>query len=151
MEKISKDFLDAWLKLSVILRNKRYMINLSFNEGIICHLLYKESLINSEKGVALKDICLKTHILKSQVNKLIKQLESKNIIKRNKSLKDKRLVLVSLSEYGEKVYKNEYGRIIKLVNELVKKIGEDKAKTATDIFELIANNVEIFNGRETCQ
>ena len=151
MEKISEEFLDAWLKLSVILRNKRYMINLSFNEGIICHLLYKESLTGSEKGVALKDICSKTHILKSQVNKLIKQLEGKNIIRRNKSLKDKRLVLVSLSEYGEKVYKNEYARIIKLVNELVKRIGEEKAKAATDIFELIANNVEIFNGRETCQ
>lgn len=150
MEKISEEFLDAWLKLSVILRNKRYMINLSFNEGIICHMLYKESLINCEKGVALKDICSKTHILKSQVNKLIKQLENKKIINRNKSADDKRVVLVKLSEYGENVYKNEYGRIIKLVNELVKKIGRDKSEAAAEIFELIADNVEIFNGRETC-
>lgn len=148
MDKISEDFLDAWLKLSVILRNKRYMINLSFNEGIICHLLYKESL-KDKKGIALKDICSKTKILKSQVNRLITGLENKKIINRNKSLEDKRVVLVSLSEYGEKVYKKEYSRIIKLVNGLVKKIGEEKTKTATDIFELVAENVEILHGRES--
>ena len=49
METVSEDFLDSWINLSTILRNKRYMVNLSFNEGVLCHILYKELTVQNNK------------------------------------------------------------------------------------------------------
>ena len=108
MDTVSEDFLDSWINLSTILRNKRYMVNLSFNEGVLCHILYKELTDrNNKRGLSVKEICNRTSLLKSQINKIINGLVDKGLVKRTKSKEDKRVIYISLNEDKIDIYKEE--------------------------------------------
>ena len=147
MSFLAENFLDAWINFSTVLKNNRYMINMSFNEGLICHILYKEKNLNGNiLGLPIKDICSKTNMLKSQVNKVINGMERKNIILKNKINEDRRLVFISLSENGLKVYQKEYRIVLENIKRLVNVLGKEKAKSAINIFYEITRDVELLNG-----
>jgi len=148
MNSVSTELLDAWIRLSTILKNKRYMVNLSFNEGVICHILYKELKDrNNRIGLSVKSLCEKTNLLKSQVHKIIIGLEEKKMVKRIKSEEDKRVVYVSLNENEIGIYKKEYNMVLKLIDNLVKNLGEEKSKSAAETFTLISDYVSTVQGR----
>ena len=148
MDTVSEDFLDSWINLSTILRNKRYMVNLSFNEGVLCHILYKELTDrNNKRGLSVKEICNRTSLLKSQINKIINGLVDKGLAKRTKSKEDKRVIYISLNEDKIDIYKEEYNMVLKLIDKLVYSLGKDKARNATDIFNEISGYVSLLHRR----
>ena len=81
---VSEELIKTWNQISYALKPSRMFSKLSYNEQTICSIL-----IHSEKKCTATDLIQKTGLLKSQMNKIISQLEEKNVVQRNRNLEDK--------------------------------------------------------------
>ena len=77
-----------------------------------------------DRNITATDIVNQTSILKPQVNKILDSLESRKLIKRQRSDKDKRYVFISLTPYGRRQYLHEHKNIIDLIEQLISSLGE---------------------------
>ena len=75
-------------------------------------------------NITATDIVNQTSMLKPQVNKILDSLESRKLIKRQRSDKDKRYVFISLTPYGRRQYLHEHKNIIDLIEQLISSLGE---------------------------
>lgn len=127
---IQEELLEAWLSMSLLVRGNRVLNNLSYNEMIILRLL------KEEKGITAKQLGEVMHLHKSQIAGLVKSLENKDFIERKQDIKDKRRILIFLKK--DSVYKTEHKKIRKIMNRLVDKLGDEKAKE----FTMLLNQAE---------
>lgn len=127
---IQEELLEAWLSMSLLVRGNRVLNNLSYNEMIILRLL------KEEKGITAKQLGEVMHLHKSQIAGLVKSLENKDFIERRQDIKDKRRILIFLKK--DSVYKTEHKKIRKIMNRLVDKLGDEKAKE----FTMLLNQAE---------
>ena len=126
--------LDAWLSLTSTLWNTRLVSSMTFNEAHVLGLLLRHG--NAEPMTATALIA-RTHLLKSQMNKVLTALEGKGYITRARAQSDRRLVLIRLTLEGEAAYRSEHAGIEALLTRLVGRIGEAQALTlAGEINEL---------------
>ena len=77
-----------------------------------------------DRNITATDIVNQTSMLKPQVNKILDSLESRKLIKRQRSDKDKRYVFISLTPYGRRQYLHEHKNIIDLIEQLISSLGE---------------------------
>ena len=77
-----------------------------------------------DRNITATDIVNQTSMLKPQVNKILDSLESRKLIKRQRSDKDKRYVFISLTPYGRRQYLHEHKNIIDLIEQLIRSLGE---------------------------
>lgn len=138
MKKINEEILEAWLKLTSTINNERIVSQLPLNETLICRILYQ----NQEKEITATDLCMMTKMQKSQMNRTLTSMESKNIIKRERSIQDKRRIFVTLNDDEIENYEKEHQRILKIVDQVVSRIGYDNAEKALDLFHLITHIAE---------
>lgn len=127
MNQINESLLNAWLRLSTSVVNSRLVSDLSYNESLVCGILYKHSLANTACKLTATDICATTNILKSQMNRILNQLEKKSMIIRERSTEDKRQVWISFNMEKAETYQKQHDKILKLVDSIINKIGMDKA------------------------
>lgn len=127
MNQVNESLLNAWLRLSTSVVNNRLVSDLSYNESLVCGILYKHSLANTTRKLTATDICAATNMLKSQMNRTLNQLEKKSMIIRERSTEDKRQVWISFNMEKAETYKKQHDKILKLVDSIVNKIGMDKA------------------------
>ena len=76
--KLSEDLLDAWLNISSKLWNERMTKYLSYNQAIICRLLYAQRVANPEKPyLQVPDTILmsNTHLDRNKQKVCQKELE----------------------------------------------------------------------------
>ncbi len=66
-----------------------------FNEAFVCNLLSRQ---DAAQPLTATDLCQRTKLLKSQMNKVLSEMERKGYIQRIRSEKDKRQVLLHLTE-----------------------------------------------------
>ncbi len=136
---LSESLLDAWINLSFTLWNERFMTDLTFNEACICNFLYHQACNSPEAPLTATDLCQKTQLLKSQMNKILSQMERKGYIYRVRSEKDKRQFLIYLSDDGLSAYQKEHTNIAAILEQVVAALGEEKAlltaKILTDACE----------------
>ena len=118
--------LDAWLSLTSTLWNTRLVSSMTFNEAHVLGLLLRHG--NAEPMTATALIA-RTHLLKSQMNKVLTTLEGKGFITRARAQSDRRLVLIRLTPEGESAYRNEHADIEALLSSLIARIGEAQALT----------------------
>ena len=85
MQALSEELLTAWLRLTSAIDNQRLVYGLSFNEAVVCSLLERES----RRGgfLTASTLCARTGILKSQMNAILRSLESRGVISRQQSLR----------------------------------------------------------------
>ena len=96
-----EELLHAWIKMSVSIRGNRILSERSFNESVICSMLYRQQEKDGEQLTAT-DICERTKLLKSQVNRILNEMERQEMIERIRSKEDKRKIYISLKkEYIE--------------------------------------------------
>lgn len=137
---IDEMLLSAWLKLSVSVRNDRLVKSMSFNEILVCNIL-NNSLSGQE--ISAKDIAVKTGMLKSQVNRVLTDLDNKRYIDRKNSKTDKRKTLLTLTDEGKEAYQKEHKQILILLEKLRLKLGEDQicaaARIMTELSEAMLN------------
>lgn len=140
MQPLNETLLASWVRLSTAVINNRVVSEIPYNESLVCHILYKNTLNNRDAEMTATDLCEKTHILKSQMNRILNRLEEKNLINRRRSQKDKRQVMISFNLDHADAFKKQHDKIIDLLNSIIDEIGVEKAKEAVDIFNDLSNS-----------
>ena len=73
------------------------------------------------------DLIARTHLLKSQMNKLLTALEGKGYITRERALEDKRRIEIRLTAEGEAAYREEHRGVDAILSRLLDQLGEERA------------------------
>jgi len=125
---LNEVLLGAWLKLSTAINNSRLVSEMSYNESLICNILYRSATEFPDKALTATDLCEETKILKSQMNRILTQLEDKNLITRERSKQDKRKVFIQLTTEQSNAYLKQHEQILKLLDSIIEKLGEEQTK-----------------------
>lgn len=125
---LNEALLDAWLKISTAVNNSRLVSEMSYNESRICNILYRNATEYPEKILTATDLCTETRILKSQMNRILTQLEEKKLITRERSPEDKRKIFIRLTTEQSNAYLTQHTQILKLLDNIIEKIGEEQTK-----------------------
>ena len=133
--KNNERLLSAWRRLSVIVCNERVVSDMPYNEALICSLLVKAG----ECRMTATELCEKTKMFKSQMNRTLHSLEEKGMLERRRSSADKRRIDLSLTAAGREAYEKEHARILKLVDAVIEKFGGEKTETLIDCLESVSS------------
>lgn len=136
---LNEVLLGAWLKLSTAINNSRIVSEMSYNESLICNILYRNATESPDKALTATDLCDETKILKSQMNRILTQLEGKNLITRERSKEDKRKIFIRLTTEQSNAYLKQHEQILKLLDEIIEKLGEEKSKEIIHALNRISN------------
>ncbi len=138
MSELNERLLHAWLNMSTSVVNDRLVTELSFNEALICNILFREQLIGKNQRITATDLCEKTKMLKSQMNRTLSQLEARGIIHRERSTEDKRQIFVTMNSDRAGLYYQLHTRILGIVDNIIAQVGTEKAEIATNVFNEMA-------------
>lgn len=145
MTKINEDLLDAWLRLSISVNNPRLVTEITYNESLICNILYKHTHNRESTPLTATDLCKMTNMLKSQMNRTLNQLEEKNLITRERSTLDKRQVYVTMNMQQCHVYESQHKQILSILDAVIDKLGVEKSQDAIKILNAISEVAEQLN------
>ena len=124
---LNERLLGAWLKISTIINNSRLVSEMSYNESLICNILYRNAIEHPDQLLTATDLCAETRILKSQMNRILTQLEEKKLIIRERSSEDKRKFFLRLTTDESNTYIKQHTQILDLLDNIIEKIGKEKA------------------------
>lgn len=92
-----------------------------------------------KSGISNNELAEKLNVTKQATSKIIKELESTNMVKSEKSLTDARSVTLHLTPEGETYYQHIKTQITNLEERYKKLVGEKNYETAIDVMlKLIA-------------
>lgn len=127
-----EDLLQAFLEMSAYIRGNRLLSNFSFNEIAICNLLYRRQQEGTPPPTAT-EISAWTKLLKSQVNHILTGMEEKGLIRRKRSLDDKRIIYITLCDEALPLYLQEHEQILKIMDVIYETMGAEKVETLTEL------------------
>jgi len=139
MQQLNESLLQAWMKLSSSIINRRVVAELSYKESQVCHILYHNYRTAPDKLLTATDLCAQTKMLKSQMNRTLTLLEGKGIVTRSRSRQDKRQIYVTMNWEGADKYKTQHERILSLVDGIIAHLGEEQAHLAVELFGKISD------------
>lgn len=145
MTKINEDLLDAWLRLSISVNNPRLVTEITYNESLICNILYKHAHSQKSTPLTATDLCKMTNMLKSQMNRTLNQLEEKNLISRERSTLDKRQVFVTMNMQQCHVYEAQHKQILSILDAVIGKLGRERSLDAIKLLNAISEVAEQLN------
>ena len=122
--------LQAWIDMSLRVRGNRLVSGLSFNEIVICRILY-ERQSKGEGPVTASELCRKMHLLKSQINKILTSMEKQGLIERVRSGNDRRKIEICLKPGTEKIYLEAHERILLIMEHVCEHMGAEHAHQLT--------------------
>ena len=127
-EKLSEELLDGWLRMSMSIWNRRLVTAMTYNESMVCNLLYKQQK-TVNPCLTATDLCRRLKIRKPQMNVILNRLEKNGIIGRMRSGKDRRNINIFLTEKGLPVYEKAHREILRLPEAVIDRLGEEKIHT----------------------
>ncbi len=140
---LSEELLDSWLNLSMNLWNERLVSFMSYNEALVCHLLYhKYTHFPEDPFMTLMQLSAQTNILKSQMNKTITALESQGFVIRQRSKKDKRIIYISINVENLDLYMKEHINVLHTTDSIIEGLGQEQTLQAINIFNAITNTIK---------
>ena len=139
---INEQLLMAWLRLSSTINNERIVSNLSFNEALVCDVLYYRNMMGVEEQWTATDLCRLTHMHKTLMNRTLKSLEKKQIILREPDPTDKRKFFLGINPKKFQTFLEVHEETLKLVRNITKLIGQEETKAATESFHRVAEAVD---------
>ena len=145
MNDMNEALLNSWLRLSTSINNPRLVSEMTYNESLVCNILYQQSHDANSQPITATDLCRKTNMLKSQMNRTLTQLESKGMITRQRSEQDKRQIFITMNLEQCHSYEHQHERILRILDDVIHKLGDEKSKTAIEIFNDISNIAEDLN------
>lgn len=146
MNNINEKVLYAWLKLSTTICNEKIVSDMPYNESLICGILHHMALTHPNKKITATELCERTNIQKSQMNRTLNSMEEKGLICRKRSEEDRRQVFVSINMEKAEVYERQHTKILGFVDTVLEKVGRDKAEEIIQLFTLISNKAkEVIN------
>ena len=144
---MNEELLAVWLQLTNVIDNHRLTegpagrYRMPFNEALVCGLLAGGCRTASE-------LCAESRILKSQMTAILRSLEGKGVIARERSQTDRRCIELRLLPEGCSRYADGHRRALELVDRLIGAMGEEKVRTlipllhqVVDAFDLIQQEV----------
>lgn len=135
---LSEDLLEGWLRMSMTIWNERLVKAMTYNESMVCNLLYKKYKTDGEPLTATY-LCEKLQIRKPQMNVILNGLEKDGMIMRSRSQNDKRNVEIVLTEKGVPVYEKAHAEILRLPEALITRMGEQKSRILADMMHEVAD------------
>lgn len=145
MENMNEVLLNSWLRISTSINNPRLVSEMTYNESLVCNLLYQHCHSEEVQPLTATDLCNMTNMLKSQMNRTLTQLESKGMITRERSAQDKRQILITMNMDQCHAYEQQHERILRILDAVIHKLGIEKSKMAIEILNDISNIAEQLN------
>lgn len=139
MKSINEELLSAWLSVSTSIINTRVVNELPYNEALVCNVLYENSCCENNQPLTATDLCNKTNMLKSQMNRTLNLLENKGIISRQRSEVDKRQVHIIFDIKTAGAYRSQHQRILQLLDEIIAQLGPEKTQDVIKTLNDVAN------------
>lgn len=136
---INEMLLSSWLRLSTSIHNSRMVSEMSYNESLICNLLYRHHVNGNQPPLTATGLCNITKMLKSQMNRTLNQLEEKGMISRERSDSDKRQIHIFLNLEQAKSYEKQHEKILQLLDCIIGELGMEQAKDAILLFEKLSD------------
>ena len=128
-QQMQEDLLYAWMEMSVFIRGNRILADLSFNEVMICGMLYRQQ--EAAAPLTATELGERTNLLKSQINHILTDMETRGLIERTRSTTDKRVVYVRLSQEGRRVYAREHAGVMEILQGVYEEFGSEKTRELT--------------------
>lgn len=123
-EELMEDLLGAWMAMSIGIKGNRILKALSFNEMVICRLLYRAGQEGRE--ITATDLCHETRLLKSQVNKVLSDLEEKGLLYRHRDSADKRRVFLRMTEEKKGIYLKEHRHVMSIIQQVCDRLSKQE-------------------------
>ncbi len=141
-ENLDERMLSAWLRLTSVISNERLVSGMPYNEALICHILQQEP---TDHPLTATDLCEKTRMLKSQMNRTLNSMEEKRLIVREQCRTDHRKVYITMNEAHRDEFEQEHQKNLRLVDELLERFGRERGETMVgELNEISAIAEEIF-------
>lgn len=136
-DNINEQILNQWLELSALINNDRLVTDLTFNEAHVCNLLWRQSKCQPDY-LTPTELCAKTGMIKSLMNRTLNLLEQKDLITRIRPQENRRVVQVRFNEQQLDYFLKEHNHSISIIDSLVQYWGEEKSEQILDSLRLIA-------------
>jgi len=131
---MQEELLHAWMQMSVFIRGNRLLSEFSFNEIMICGQLFRQQETGASPLTAT-ELGERINLLKSQINRILTQMENRNWIERIRSTRDKRVVYIHLTEIGREYYLKEHEKVLEILNEVHRELGSEKTMVLTSLLK----------------
>ncbi|MBQ6696983.1 MAG: MarR family transcriptional regulator [Lachnospiraceae bacterium] len=138
MNNINESLLNSWLRLSTAINNPRLVSELTYNESLICNILYQQCHDHPEQPLTATKLCQMTNMLKSQMNRTLNQLEVKNMITKERSSVDKRQIFITMNMEQCHTYERQHAQILQILDAVIHHLGMDKTQAAITLFNDIS-------------
>lgn len=125
-----EELLQSWIDMSLRIRGNRLVSGFSFNEIVICRILY-ERHTQGGSPVTAADLCRRMQLLKSQINKILTSMEKQGLIERVRSEDDRRKMEIRLCPGAAEGYMAAHERILKIMGYVCDQLGEEQAQQLT--------------------
>lgn len=125
--------LSSWLNMLIAVDSERVPSQLSYNESVICNILYS----NKDKEMTATDLCAVMKMQKSLMNRTLNNLEEKQIVRRIRSNKDHRKIVLQLVEDNESLFMKQHIKSLEYVDRIIEQVGNEKVEEIIYIFETI--------------
>lgn len=132
----SEKLIHTWLEFYMSVKENENLEILTFNEMVVCHYL-KISEDNNEDLTAT-DLSEKMRLFKSQINLILNDMINSEYIEKVRSVEDKRVYHIKLTDKGREVYYLEHEKILDITKRIVDKIGEDDFNNMIRSFKIIS-------------
>lgn len=148
MSNMNEALLNAWLRLNTTVSTPRLVSDMTYNESLICTILYQHTHTQNPQALTATTLCSMTNMLKSQMNRILNQLEEKNMITRERSTLDKRQILITMNPNQCHTYERQHSQIMNVLDAVIDSLGIEKAKSAIHLFNDISDVAEQINSRK---
>lgn len=142
MENLNEKLLTAWLTMSSVVNNERIVSSIPFNEAHVCNLLYRQRMEHPDVYLTATELCARTRMLKSQMNKVLASLERQNMISRFRAPDDRRKAYIRLVDENLHRFEAVHARSIALVDRAIERLGADTASQLAELLLRAANYVD---------
>lgn len=142
MENLHEELLGAWLTLSSVVNNDRIVSNMPFNEAHVCNLLYRQQLYEPDCYLTATELCARTRMLKSQMNKVLVSLENRGMIERFPSPEDRRKAYIRLRPENLALFEDQHAESIALIDHAIQRLGPETAALTANLLRRIAGYMD---------
>jgi len=140
---LQEQLLSAWMRMSTFIRGNRILSELSFNEIMVCGLLQRQR-DSGTSPLTATELCARTNLLKSQINHILTSLEGRGLIRRVRSIGDKRVIRIYLTEAGRELYDAEHARVLEILNQVYLELGQEKTRELTQLISRATDVVDDY-------
>ena len=126
----------AWIRATSALKNTRITKKMIYNEAVVMAIVYDRYKKDGVGAVAFGDICKKTCMLKSLVNRTIGSLVKRGFLERRTG-EDKRTTYVTPVKEKLTEFLEEHKNSLALAGRVIDVIGEEDARTFCRIAEKV--------------